>query len=753
MPRDTGASSPPTAGSLLFALTILLSAFLLFQVQPIIGKAILPWFGGSPAVWTTCMLFFQLLLLAGYAYAHFSIGRVSAPRSFILHSVLLVGAVLLLPIIPSDAWKPAPGAPPVAHILLLLAASVGLPYFLLSTTGPLVQAWYYRWSGGSTPYHLYALSNVGSLGALLTYPVLVEPAWGTVRQGQIWSVGFAGFALCCIAAGWLYRRRAVAGPSYVEHTEPAETGATSASDGRASDQPAAPFASDAGRAPKAAHYLLWIALPALASVMLLAVTAHISQDIAVFPFLWILPLALYLTSFIVAFSHPVLYRPVLNAILLLATLGAMALIQHASEWNEWIEGLSNAGWLAEGVASRILLPKFMSHLWLEVAVYAAALFYLCLLCHGEVVHTKPDARHLTAFYLMIAAGGAFGGFLVAVVFPRIFHTNVELMGGWVLAVAAVFGCLGWRVIRGTRRRGVFSASLLSVVVGPMVVWGLWGHWNEKWHNPHVVDARRNFFGVLQVFEMSTGPEEYRRRELLNGRILHGVQLLAEGSKDKPTTYFSEDSGIGVSATLMRGESPLRVGTIGLGAGTIACYGQEGDYFTFYEINPEVITVSETWFSFLSDMRDRGGKVDVALGDARLTLENQKRQAFDILAIDAFTGDAIPAHLLTREAFGVYLKHVKKEGVIAVHISNRHLDLKPVVAAAADHYGMRLLQVYAYDDGEVGSAASDWLLLTFNDDFCEAAIQLYEAEEADLSIQRQVVWTDDFSSIWQIMGAE
>lgn len=721
------------SGSLLFPSTIFVSAFLLFQVQPLISKAILPWFGGSPAVWTTCMLFFQLVLLLGYAYAHVVTHRVSPRTALLWHLGLLAVALFFLPIVPGDRWKPDPAASPALQILLLLAATVGVPYFLLSTTGPLVQAWYHRWSGGASPYRLYALSNIGSLGALLSYPFVVEPAMGTVVQGWSWSAGFLVFAGLCAAS------------AVVSQGKPREDAVVKPQQDSAGATSVEPNASGSFSRWR---ILLWFGLPTLASVMLLASTSHISQDIAVFPFLWILPLSLYLLSFIICFDHSRWYRPVLMSTLLVVLVAGIAAVAHDTQVNDWLDRFKQWAPLPQWFESRLVVPDVLDNLWTEVFLYAGAMFALCMLCHGEVVRWKPPARHLTSFYLAIAAGGAAGGVLTALIFPRVFDNYWELPFGWMVGLLLALAVIA---LEAYRQRwlwlrlpiGVWGVLLAIGMCG--IVPGLWLETSEQ-----RVDARRNFFGVLRVYEYDKGDPDAHRYSLYNGRILHGLQMQSGDRRLEPTTYFTEDSGVGVAITALQGTGPLRVGTIGLGAGTTAAYGEENDHYTFYEINPAVVELNRRWFTFLSDMEKRGGKVDVRLGDARLTMEREPPQHYHVLAIDAFTGDAIPAHLLTLEAFKVYLRHLRPDGVIAVHISNRHLDLNPVVAAAADAYQLKMLHVESEEHDPTADAASEWLLLTRDQDFCDLVAGLDAGTPVDVSRAEKIAWTDDYSSLWGIL---
>lgn len=715
------------------AATIFLGAFLLFQVQPIISKMILPWFGGGPAVWTTCMLFFQVLLLGGYAYSHFLISSRNLKRQTIIHVAILVIACVTLPIMPDAGWKPLDGTQPALRILLLLAANVGLPYFILSSTGPLVQAWYARFYIGQSPYRLYALSNIGSLGALLTYPFFVEPALTTSTQGWLWSGGFAVYAVLCAGLA------VVAGRHGAEQTP---TAATPASDSEPADA-----------LPSLDHRMAWLFLPAVASMMLLAITNHLCQDVAVVPFFWVAPLSLYLISFIICFDHPRWYRRRVFAAatavaafgLCVATLGddVDSLLRKAGITNL----LSKAG-------VNLVFEDLISDIVIEAGVYLALLFLICMVCHGEMVRCKPAPRHLTSFYLMVSAGGALGGLFVALICPQVFSAFVEMGIGLVLAFMIALGVLadefwnGWLLNRLWKQSVAFAicfALLLFVVRAQFVSF-----------TSDALISLRNFYGVLYVDEDYADRPELHTLELLNGRILHGAQFVDEYLRLQPTTYYDDESGVGLTMSRFPRTEHRRVATVGLGTGTIAAYAREGDYYCFYEINPNVRRLATTEFTYLRDAQQRGASLSIELGDARISFERQEPQRYDIIALDAFSGDAIPAHLLTREAFAEYLRHLKEDGVIAVHISNRHLDLTPVVGGIAEHYGYSLLLVEAEDD-EIpgvpapGEAGSDWLLLTRNNDFLHDVVVVERGEVLTPGKYKSIrPWTDQFSNLFEIL---
>ena len=675
---------------MLYAFTILLSAFLLFQVQPIIAKMILPWFGGSAAVWTVCMLFFQLLLVAGYLYSHWLVRALGARAQSLVHIALLALGVAALPILPDGGWKPVGESDPSFRILGLLAAAVGLPYFLLATTSPLVQAWYARARRGAMPYRLYALSNFGSMLALLSYPFVVEPWLPTRWQALGWSGAFVVFAAACALAAWQARTLPPTIPAS-EEDAPAER-------------------------PRPASYALWAALAASASILLLAFTSHLSQNVAPIPFLWVLPLALYLLSFILCFEGRGWYQR--KVFLPLAAAGFA------------------------GVCITLQREYHNSPLWLLIPLYCAALFFACMVCHGELARRKPHPRHLTAFYVAIAVGGALGGIFVGLVAPRIFPDLYELPVGLFLAAALTVlvleldrdGFPSPRAWRATVGGAALFAAALAGVLG-WIYADLAG------------DARvraRNFYAALRVSDYGTGTDE--TRTLTHGTITHGKQFRDPARRDWRTTYYGETSGVGRAIEARRAAGPVRIGVIGLGAGTLAAYGRPGDAVRIYEINPQVIELARNEFTYLADSP---AKVEVVLGDARLSLEREAPQGFDVLAVDAFSSDSIPVHLLTAEAFAVYFRHLKPGGILAVHISNRFLDLKPVVKAAAAALGKTARIVEDESDDARGTYGTTWVLVAESPEaFAEAP--LAGAAEPLESTRAIRPWTDDYSDLYGIL---
>ena len=682
---------------ILYALTIFLSAFLLFQVQPIIAKMILPWFGGGAAVWAACLLFFQTVLLLGYGYSHGVVGRLKAKQQWILHSVLLALCLLFLPVVPSAAWKPVDPAAPVWHILGLLAATVGLPYFVLSTTGPLIQAWFVRVNPGRTPYRLYALSNLGSMLALLSYPVLIEPALTLKHQAVIWSAGFVVFALLCGWAGWKSRSGAVLASS------PAGTAAI--------EETAEP-------APSWKLRLLWIALAACPSMLLLALTGHMTMDVAPIPFLWILPLAIYLLSFILCFDASRWYRRIVFLAMLPIALGVTS----------WLMNKSPAD-----------LPNVM----VPIAAFSLSFFVCCMVCHGELARLKPHPRYLTGFYLMLSVGGAIGGVFVALIAPAVFNAYYEfpIAVGFcgVLVVAVLFRETEWpfrRDLLGWPAIALFTlAALLVGYLGRMM-------------RDSVKDSLfvgRNFYGELKVRQYNKYYDWDGYRSLAHGSINHGEQYTHPARRKQPVTYYCPDTGVGrFMATRVTG-APQRVAVIGLGTGTLAAYGRPGDSYRFYEINSMVPAIANTYFTYL---KDSDALVEVLMGDARLSLERQQPQNYDLIAVDAFSSDAIPVHLLTREALQLYFRHLTPEGVLAVHISNRYINLEPVLERGAAAMG-KTARVYETDDSEDQNCyGTTWVLLASDP-------AIFNRDELKIGVRPAPApwlrtWTDDFSNVYKVM---
>jgi len=672
----------------LYAATIFVSAFLLFLVQPVIAKQILPWFGGSAAVWTTCLVFFQFLLLFGYAYSDLTTRRMR-PRSQVwLHCVLLLASLITLPIIPDTVWKPAGGDDPVVRILGLLAATIGLPYFLLSTTGPLVQAWFARSFPTGTVYRLFALSNFGSLLALIAYPPLIEPWIPTRSQSLWWSGGYVLFVALCAAAGLFSLRARNATPAASVD---------------------APSQSAPACAPAPRHYVVWLLLSAMGSYMLLAVTNHITQNVASVPFLWILPLILYLVTFILCFEGRGWYQ----RRFFLVPLGALVV---AMAW-----GLYGGGEIME-----------VTH---AVPLYCAGLFVCCMFYHGELANQKPAPAYLTRFYLMVSLGGALGGLFVGVIAPLLFVTYYEFGIGLVITgLLAVY--LLWPL-----PKWVPIAAL-----GVCIASGYYFYEYVRDLKRGTILMTRSFYGTLRVKDTGPVDEPGTVRRLMHGVIMHGEQYLEPNLRRQATSYYGPDSGIGLALKHYE-KRPLRLGVIGLGTGTLAAWGKPGDVFRFYELDPNVLTIAQRDFTYLKESR---ASIETALGDARLNLERESPQRFDVLVIDAFSSDSIPVHLITREAIEVYLKHMQPDGIIAFHVTNRYLDLSPVVQKIADAAGMRAVLIsHDPDEKDERYSRTDWMLLTRDASFVQADAVKKAASPVEVPAGL-TVWTDDFNNLLKIL---
>lgn len=672
----------PKAHRLLFATTICLGAFLLFLIEPLIAKLILPWFGGSAAVWATCLVFFQTALLLGYLYADATIRRLSPRHQSVVHLGLLLVSLLWLPIAPQIFWRSHVAVDPAWRILGLLTFSIGLPFLLLSSTSPLLQTWYARRSPDRSPYHLFALSNLASLLALLSFPFLIEPRLSSHHQAALWSIGYALFALCCVLSAWISRDYSPIAPATAE----------------TSQEEAAPALSTKA---------LWLSLAACSSMMLLAATNHLSENVAPIPLLWVVPLALYLLSFAMVFAKHKFYSRWFVARLLAVALGAAGYAIYDSSITHAIQ--------------------------ISVPLFCSALFVVCFFCHGELVQRKPSVRYLTSFYLTIALGGALGAVCVGLLAPHILSGIYELP--IVLLLTAILASVVlWR--EGWSAR-IFWACV-TVSMGAVLVY------NVRTMRESTVAMMRNFYGALRIQEFKTGLK-LPYRSLVHGTIEHGAQYLSFPENRNPTTYYGRRSGAGLALRFCC-DGPKRVGVIGLGSGTLAAYGKPGDSFRFYEINPQVVSVANGWFTFL---KQSPAKIEIILGDARLSLESEPSQQFDVLAVDAFSGDAIPVHLLTKEAFAVYFRHLKPGGILAVHTSNTYLRLAPVVKMLAEDadYASRLIS--SDEDTTMMVSPADWVLVTRNQEFLNKQ-ETFVGSENIVVPPHLRLWTDDYNNLYEIL---
>lgn len=645
------------------------------------------------------MLFFQLLLFGGYLYAHILRTFLPIRGQALLHVALLAIACCVLPISPSDDWKPLGDSSPTIHLLMLLAVHVGLPYFLLSSTGPLIQSWYSASCPSDRVYRLYALSNVGSLLALLSYPFVVEPLWSVTTQSVAWSWMFAGFvALQAIVAINVWRVRAARNPIAIETKSVYAQGQTII---------------------KSTRPIGWMALAALASTLLLTTTNHICQDVAVMPFLWIMPLSLYLISFIIAFDSPKYYHPKTYAGMALVSLALMQ------------------------VSSR--LPSG-GHLVIEAFAALAFMLFICLLCHGEAARLKPPIALLTRYYLFLSAGGAVGGIVVAILCPLVFNQYTEqsiaiaLSGS--LAVVLFFAArnwtgqiYNWKAVRELR----FAAAILPLLsVGAATTYT----------TPGVIQSERNFFGVVRV-ESSGGD-----LCMVHGSTIHGVQRRAPNAAE-PTTYYGGESGVGRVIAAMNSsdnrEKPLRLCGVGLGCGVLATYGRPGDKYEFIEINPAVIRMAKTHFAFLSRSP---ATIDTHLGDGRIVLERMEHHQFDLLVLDAFSSDAIPAHLLTREAFTLYRERLFDDAMMAIHVSNKHLDLVSLVQRQAQEAGWTSKLVMSPGSHDDRTLPALWMIVAAENHPAWSHERLrFAARAVETPASEAPVWTDQQHNLLSVLRVD
>lgn len=666
----------------IFTGTIFSSAFLLFLIQPIISKNILPWFGGTAGVWAVCMVFFQVVLLIGYTYSDWTSRYLKSRTQVVIHCVLLVLSLISLPVIADISWKPTGNADPTIWILMLLVSTVGLPYFLLSTTGPLVQSWVSRTLVGTQVYRFFSLSNLASLIALICYPFFIEPYARLATQAYSWSGVYLIFVVFCAASGWyVYRHAPAVAPNESIRAAPGKH----------------------GKKPLRRDYLLWLGLSAMGSWLLVAITNHITQNVAAIPFLWLLPLTLYLLTFVLCFESDRWYRR--GRFLLPSAL------------------------LLVFCAYGLLHGNSVKH---TILFFAVSLFVLCMFLHGELAAMKPAPDYLTRFYLMLSLGGALGGIAVALGAPRLLPAYYELgIGLVVIAMLAMF-------VLKHHKYWVICSAILAVICSYLL-------YVKVVHD--LTGARRidrNFYGSLRTVDVKGKDPVNHVRQLYHGSIKHGEQYLAASRKMEPTTYYGRTSGVGLALNSGSGDAK-KVGLIGLGAGTLATYGRAGDTYRFYEINPKVLEIAQNEFTFV---RDSKAKIETVLGDARLLLESEAANNFDVLAIDAFSGGSIPVHLLTREAMAIYRHHIDNDGIIAIHISNKYLSLSPVVVQLAEDQGM--FSALIRDEAKNSPLyPTEWVLVAKN----QAVLQQPAIKAATSAVPKTPtsgVWTDDFNNLLQVM---
>ncbi len=692
--RVIGSASPRRW---LFVLTILVGSFLLFLVQPMVARMVLPKLGGAPAVWNSAMLVYQALLLGGYAYAHW-LGRFPVRRQATIHLALFLVAALWLPIGIAQIAAPGPGQEAL-WVPLLLLASIGPVFFVVSAQAPLMQRWFAADRQAGDPYYLYAASNLGSFAGLISYPALVEPTLPLAAQSWGWTAGYALLVLL------------VAGAAAARWHGGAEAHAAVADEPR----------------PALRRQLHWLLIAAVPSGLMLSTTTHLTTDIVAMPLLWVLPLGLYLLSFVIAFST--MERPT-QIITLIAPVVLLA-----------VGGL---GLLSSGGGSMMVALASL-----------AMLFVLATALHGYLYHLRPAAQHLTLFYLIMSAGGVLGGLFAALFAPLIFdwvyeHPLLILAAAMLLPLPAL---LPWDKWLGLEAKTARAVAVVLVVIAAFAAWHMVGDWTGRldsattswgiaifvigmlvigWRWAYVpvlallmigvggwdtiqesfTGARvRSYFGVYTVTDYPAS----NQRRLAHGTTLHGLQRTDAAHRRDPTTYYGHQSGVGLTldkAGALAGPNAA-IGIVGLGAGTLACYRRPGQRWTIFEIDPVMVDIARdpAKFTFLSDC---AGDTPIVIGDARLQLANQPAGRFDVIVIDAFSSDAIPLHLLTREAIGIYARAMKPDGILLIHISNRFFGLEPVLAAEAKARGWT--SAIRMDPGPIGDeygdlTGSNWVALT------------------------------------------
>lgn len=690
----------------LYAVAIFLGSFLLFLIEPIAGKKLLPLLGGSAAVWTTCLVFFQTALLCGYLLAHWMATRLRPRAQAVVYSGLLVAA-LVQSAFSLRSGLHASTLHPVVSVFLMLSGLIGLPFLALSATNPLLQSWFARSFAAKNqtgsvalaepivpPYRLFALSNLGSLLALVVYPWLVEPKFSLRVQSSVWIFGFLLLVVACTC---------IASMRAIRAGEPMTSSVAlpTVSGGRTPDL--------AQAQPHSRDQALWLLLAACGSVLLCSFTNHLSQNVAAIPLLWIVPLIAYLLSFVWAFNGPRSYPRYVMLGLLAVSLGSLGYLLYDT--------------------------RFSMPLTVTIIFYCVTLLIACVVCHGELYRLRPAPQHATSFYLLIAAGGALGSILVGIVAPLTLSGNYELACGLVFTSAMVL-TVTWA--SGILPRLFWAAATVGAVALIVV--------QVKHDRADAIVQVRNFYGTLRVTQTTEPPDPTITRMLMHGTIQHGTQIFSDELRKTPTTYYARASGVGLAIDKCCAGRPRRIGVIGLGSGTIAAYGQKGDVIRFYDINPNVEPIARNVFSYIKESE---AKVEIVLGDARLSLAAEPPQHYDVLVVDAFSGDAIPVHLLTAEAIQLYRRHLNPGGILAVHVSNLFLNLPPVVQEEAEHAGLGSLLVTTEDNDDVGAYSSDWVLVTADKDFL-ARNEIASAGAPVEPIAGLRLWTDDYNSLLPLL---
>ena len=692
-----------------FLVTIFISSFLLFQIQPILAKMALPFFGGGAAIWTACMLFFQLFLLLGYLYSHCLTKLSNLNHQVIIHCALVTTSLICLPISPfigdiSFGWQS-----PQLDIMLSLFIGIGFPYFLLSSTAPLIQKWYSTIPENNEPYRLYSLSNLGSLLALLSYPFLIEPMLTTDFQASVWSIGYGTFAAFMLLTGYQLYGKKVDRLMLDESTKGIED---------------IEGVENIGTKHEPSNMLLWLLFSAASVILMVSTTSAMTQNIPPTPFLWILPLCIYLLTYIICFDNEKWYV--------------------RKYWFICFAGSSLAAILMFFIGTQF-------NIVMQVGIYSLILFFACMLCHGELARLKPNKNKLTLFYLIMALGGVIGSLFTSIVAEHVFTQYYEFLVGIAL-VYLLFSCSLWR--ESANKQLVKQVRKQNYYLGVLSIVGLFAFslyfikLNNLYYQEDVYNSR-NFYGTLAVKDFKE--LEQPTRILFDGATSHGKQSLSSQRSDILTSYYRVGTGVSLALQQVDVHKSKKVGVIGLGTGTLATYGNVGDDYVFYELNPNVEVAAKNYFSYLSNSK---ADVSVRLGDARISLQNELEengsQQYQVLVVDAFSSDSIPVHLLTLEAFQLYWQHLTEDGLLVLHISNNHLDLLPLVATLSEKVGKKMLHFYSASDGATNENTAEWVVVTNNSDFYENEAIQSRATYFELKKEQHVLWTDAYSNLLSVI---
>lgn len=728
----------PSVIAAICCIVVFSGAYLLFWIQPLVGQKLLPLFGGGASTWSVCLLFFQTALCVGYAYAHGLEQCRSRSLRACVHLILLTISVSTLIFAIRSTWTVEYDRSPVAQILALLSSYLGPPIVVLASTGPLVQSWYGRLFPEANPYRLYALSNMGAILALVGYVLVIHPRLGLESQFICLFVGFVVFASLFSILTW------IAMSPMLLPTSPAKSSECNSE------------AELEGRGPL--HAIATLLLPAGSSILLLSTTNHICQDLAPVPLLWVVPLGLFLLSFVIAFDNPRWYHRGAWCFFAILSLYIAAGFDHPQSWavarwlyelNAWFFDKQLLSWRPE-----VPLP------W-RIAAHCVALFASCLVLHGELFRLRPTASKLTSYYLLISVGGAIGSAFVNLLAPLVFTSYLE----WELCVVAMLLgvsilALGtWHLPRqhssnSLRPMAIVKTGVALLLAGVLVELVILLQAPQSL-TERSVEQSRSFYGALAVIERLGADSGTQERVLLHGSTVHGSQFIDSSRRSWPTTYYSESGGAGRVLNYLRDKPNLKVAIIGMGIGTLATYAEPNHELRFYEINPQVVSIAESHFSFLSTARERGVRVDTILGDAREVLSREMvtdGPRFDVIVLDAFSGDSIPIHLLTVEAFELYLMHLREDGSIAIHVSNRMLDLASVVVKIAEHLGVPSLAIESINDPRRGAVQSTWIVLSRNSELLKA-LDLHSMPVTAISAGKSSLWTDNHHSLWSVMRVQ